>query len=126
MKKRIQSFKPMQWVGMVAMIVVGILCLLMAIQWTIDLAQGIPFFTRPGTSNDPIGEPIVTYEWVVLVVFYVLALGLFGMAIYEFFFMPLKPDAPVVHRIDFVDGKAVSYDETQVKSEKKDKKPNQK
>ncbi len=111
MKDRIRKFTWTQWVGMVCELFFGLLLLLMAIMWSIDMAKGLAFFT------DYDGNALMAYEWVVMAIFYILAVCLFGILVFEFFFMELGKEKKEAPDREMIDGKIV-----EMKTHKTDKK----
>lgn len=117
MLERIKKFSPTQWIGMVCMLLVGIFCFLMAIMWSIDMANGIAFFPGPEVDGE-VGDPMTSYEVGALIVFYILGLGCIGMTIYEFFFMEIRGRKP--GNRDIIRGRVVDLDQNILKKEQGD------
>ncbi len=91
----------MQWVGLAAMLLVAAAILVMALMWCVDLAQGIPFLT------DAEGQVMMSYQIVLLVVFWLLFAVLIGIVVYEFFFMPLATAKETGPDREIIDGRIV-------------------
>lgn len=119
MKERAKKASPVMWIGWVCMFIVGLLCFLMAVMWSVDLASGIPFFTEAG-ENGEIGPAMTSYEIAAVIVFYILGLGCLAMTVYEVFFRPIETKK-AGHR-DIIHGAVVDLDKTYSEQDQEEKK----
>ena len=95
---RFKDFTPMRYIGSLSMLAVAIICLIWAVMFSVDLGNGVPFFTGPAVE-------LKSYEVIVTVALYVMGLFLAGLFVYEFFFQPFTKK-PVSNR-ELVGGEVV-------------------
>ncbi|HBR85903.1 MAG TPA: hypothetical protein DEA32_01815 [Firmicutes bacterium] len=101
---RFKDFTPMRYIGSLSMLAVAIICLIWAVMFSVDLGNGVPFFTGPAVGGNP-GVELKSYEVIVTVALYVMGLFLAGLFVYEFFFQPFTKK-PVSNR-ELVGGEVV-------------------
>jgi len=108
MKKLFKNFTQrtvFEYFAIAGMLIVSVLVLILAINWSVDLAKGIPFFTAGSEEGRTVGEELVAYEWIVMILFYVCGVVTLSLCIYEAFFK--KPTKLVKQEKEFIDGEYV-------------------
>ena len=108
---RFKKFSVMRWIGCLFLLLVAVICLMYAIMFTVNRAQGIPFFT------DEDGKAMHTYEILVTIVFYLLGLFLLATWVYETFILPIKPKY-IGPEKDIVGGRVIEIPRAEIADDK--------
>ena len=97
---RFKQFTPMRYIGCVCLLLVGVICFMYAVMFSVDMSKGIPFFT------DADGNALTGYEVGTLVCFYLLAVFLLAVFVFETFIQKI-PDKKERIEKDIVGGRVV-------------------
>lgn len=100
-----------EYIAMAGMVIVGILLLILSINWSVDLGRGIRFFT------DGKGNELKGYEITVLLFFYIASILLFVLAFYEAFLK--APHGPYEQTKELLDGEVTDIKKMESRFEKK-------